>query len=55
MNFGGCPRSRVELFEKSHGMGNFYKIFGDGFWGSFTNIFCEFGDCLFLVGILISK
>jgi hypothetical protein len=28
-------------------VGKFYKIFGDGFWGSFINILCGFQDCLY--------
>jgi len=28
--------------KNNHGMGNFYKIFGDGFWGSFIDILWGF-------------
>jgi hypothetical protein len=42
MNFRGCPRSRVELFEKNHGMGIFTRflvmVFGVHLQTSFVNL-----------------
>jgi hypothetical protein len=33
--------------KNSHGVGNFYKIFCDRFWGSFPNILSGFGNSLY--------